>query len=251
MVGIVEKYLLNKIKEEGTIHITLVDPEKVTPATAEKMVREAEACQTSAIMVGGSTVASTQHLDKIVKTIKKAVTLPVILFPNNITGISRYADAIWFMSLLNSSDPYFLVGAQVLGAPTIKEFALEPIPLGYIIVGESSAVSVVGRAVPIPYNNPELAAAHALTAEYFGMRFVYLEAGSGAKNPVPCEMITAVKKAINVPLIIGGGIKCGEQAKEIALSGANIVVTGTILEGNNIKGKVREFVNTLRRPGLE
>ena len=251
MVGIVEKYLLNKIKEEGTIHITLVDPEKVTPTVAKKMVRDAEACQTSAIMVGGSTVASTQYLDKIVKTIKKAVTLPVILFPNNVTGISKYADAIWFMSLLNSSDPYFLVGAQVLGAPTIKEFDLEPIPLGYIIVGESSAVSVVGRAVPIPYNKPELAAAHALTAEYFGMRFVYLEAGSGAKNPVPCEMITAVKKAITRPLIIGGGIKRGEQVKEIANAGANIVVTGTILEGNNIKGKVREFVNTLLHPGVE
>jgi phosphoglycerol geranylgeranyltransferase len=251
MVGIVEKYLMNKIKEDGTIHITLVDPEKVTTATAKKMVGEAESCQTSAIMVGGSTVVSTQHLDRIVKTIKKAVPLPVILFPNNITGISKYADAIWFMSLLNSSDPYFLVGAQVLGAPTIKKFNLEPIPLGYIIVGESSAVSVVGRAVPIPYNKPELAVAHALTAEYFGMRFVYLEAGSGAKNPVPCKMITAVKKAINLPLIIGGGIKSGEQAKEIALSGANIIVTGTLLEGNNIKGKVLEVINTLRHSGIE
>ena len=101
MVGLVEKYLLKKIQEEGTIHITLVDPEKITPTAAEKMVREAEACQTSAIMVGGSTVTSTQHLDRIVKTIKKAIPLPVILFPNNITGISKYADAI---SRANSLD---------------------------------------------------------------------------------------------------------------------------------------------------
>ena len=174
MVGPVEKYLLEKIEKEGPIHMTLVDPEKVTPPSASRVVKEAEACNTAAIMVGGSTSVFTSQLDKIVKAMKESVEIPVILFPNNITGISRYADAIWFMSLLNSSDPYFLMGAQVLGAPIIKKFGLEPIPLGYIVVGEGGAVSVVGKAVPIPYNKPELAAVLALAAEYFGIRFVYL-----------------------------------------------------------------------------
>jgi len=203
MVGLVEKYLLEKIEKEGTIHMTLVDPEKVTPSSASHIAKEAEACDTAAIMVGGSTSFSTSNLDKITKALKKSVEIPVILFPNNITGISRYADAIWFMSLLNSSDPYFLMGAQVLGAPIIKKFGLEPIPLGYIIVGEGGAVSVVGKAVPIPYNKPELAAAHALAAEYFGMRFVYLEAGSGVGKPVPSNMAKAVKNVVNIPLIVG------------------------------------------------
>ena len=248
MVGQVEKYLLEKIEEEGTVHITLIDPEKVTPSAASRIVHEAESCQTAAIMVGGSTFVSTSHLDRIVKAIKKTVKIPAILFPNNVTGISKYADAIWFMSLLNSSDPYFLMGAQVLGAPTIKRFGLEPIPLGYIVVGEGGAVGVVGKAVPIPYDKPELAAAHALAAEYFGMHFIYLEAGSGAKQPVPNEMIKTVKSAISVPLIVGGGIKTGEQVKEIVAAGADIIVTGTVVEDYRVKDKKKERVKNRKRP---
>jgi len=246
MVGLVEKYLLEKIQKEGTIHMTLVDPEKVTPSSASHIAKEAEACDTAAIMVGGSTCFSTSHLDRVVKALKKSVKIPIILFPNNITGISRYADAIWFMSLLNSADPYFLMGAQVLGAPIIKKFGLEPIPLGYIIVGEGGAVSVVGKAVPIPYNKPELAAAHALAAEYFGMRFVYLEAGSGVGKPVPSDMARAVKNVTDLPLIVGGGIRTGEQVKEIAKAGADIVVTGTVLEENKGRHKIRELVDNMK-----
>ncbi len=246
MVGPVENYLLERIEKEGTIHMTLVDPEKVTPSSASNIVKEAEACNTAAIMVGGSTSVFTSHLDKIVKAMKESVEIPVILFPNNITGISRYADAIWFMSLLNSSDPYFLMGAQVLGAPIIKNFGLEPIPLGYIVVGEGGAVSVVGKAVPIPYNKPELAVAHALAAEYFGMRFVYLEAGSGVGKPVPAEMARMVKNAISLPLIVGGGIRTGEQMKEIVKAGADIVVTGTVLEENKGRNKIRELVDNMK-----
>ncbi len=248
MAGQVEKYLLEKIGKEGTIHITLIDPEKVNPSAASKMVHEAESCQTAAIMIGGSTIVSTSHLDSVVKAVKKTVNIPVILFPNNITGISKYADAIWFMSLLNSSDPYFIIGAQVLGAPIIKKFGLEPIPLGYIIVGEGSAASVVGKAVPIPYNKPELAVAHALVAQYFGMRFVYLEAGSGAKQSVPNEMIKMVKSIVDLPLIVGGGIKTSEQVKEVVEAGADIVVTGNVLEEYGAKDKIRELVKSIKRP---
>jgi phosphoglycerol geranylgeranyltransferase len=246
MVGPVEKYLLEKIENEGTIHMTLVDPEKVTPSSASNIAKNAETCGTSAIMVGGSTSFSTSHLDQVVKALKETVKIPVILFPNNITGISRYADAIWFMSLLNSSDPYFLVGAQVLGASIIKKYGLEPIPLGYIIVGEGGAVSVVGKAVPIPYNKPELAAAHALAAEYFGMRFIYLEAGSGVGNPVPSEMARIVKTVTDLPLIVGGGIRKGEQVKELAKAGADIIVTGNLVEESNGSQKIRNLVDSMK-----
>jgi phosphoglycerol geranylgeranyltransferase len=246
MVGRVEKYLLEKIKKEGTIHMTLVDPEKVTSSSASRIAKDAESCDTAAIMVGGSTSVSASHLDSIAKALKDSVEIPVILFPNNITGISIHADAIWFMSLLNSADPYFLMGAQVLGAPIIKKFGLEPIPLGYIIVGEGGTVSVVGKAVPIPYNKPELAAAHALAAEYFGMRFVYLEAGSGVGNPVPADMIRAVKAVTDLPLIVGGGIRTGEQVKEIVKAGASIVVTGNVLEENKGKSKITELVYNMK-----
>lgn len=246
MVGVVEKYLLEKIESEGAIHITLIDPEKATPPQASRIASKARASGTSAIMIGGSTFVSTTHLDNVVKAVKRSVKIPVILFPNNVTGISRYADAIWFLSLLNSADPYFLIGAQVLGAPIIKKYRLEPIPLGYIIVGEGGTAGVVGKAIPVPYNKHELATAHALAGQYLGIRFIYLEAGSGARRPVPPEMIRAVKRSIDVPLIVGGGIKSRGQALAAASAGANIIVTGNIVENTEVKHKVSEIVEGIK-----
>lgn len=247
MAGNVEKYLLDKIESEGSIHITLIDPEEVTPPQASRIVNKAKLSETSAIMIGGSTFVSSAHLDDVVKAVKRTVKIPIILFPNNVTGISRYADAIWFMSLLNSVDPYFLMGAQILGAPLVKRYALEPIPLGYLIVGEGGTAGVVGKAIPIPYNKPELAAAHALAGQYLGMRFVYLEAGSGAKNPVPSDMIRAVRRYIDVPMIVGGGIRSREQALAAASAGADIIVTGNIIEESGMRRRVSEIIEGIKR----
>jgi phosphoglycerol geranylgeranyltransferase len=238
--------LLERIKVEGSIHITLIDPEKVTPPQASRIVENSKASGTSAIMIGGSTFVSQAHLDDIVKAVKRSVKIPTILFPNNITGISRYADAIWFMSLLNSVDPYFLIGAQILGAPLVKKYGLEPISLGYVIVGEGGTAGIVGKAIPVPYNKPELAAAHALAGQYLGMHFLYLEGGSGAKDPVPPEMIRAVKRCVDIPLIVGGGIRSREQALIAASAGADIIVTGNLIESGNAKGKVSEIVEGIK-----
>jgi len=246
MVGPVEKCLLERIREEGAVHLTLIDPEKVTASSASHLAKKSETYKTTAMMVGGSTSISTAHLDSIIKAIKRTVNIPVILFPNNVTGISKNADAIWFMSLLNSLDPYFLIGAQVLGAPMVKKYGLEVLPLGYIIVGEGGTAGIVGRAVPIPYEKPELAAVHALAAQYFGMRFVYLEAGSGAKKPVPPPMVKAVKNAIDIPLIVGGGIRSAEQAKKTVLAGADIIVTGNIIEEVGAKNSFKKLVAAVR-----
>ncbi|MDG6222728.1 MAG: geranylgeranylglyceryl/heptaprenylglyceryl phosphate synthase [Candidatus Bathyarchaeota archaeon] len=246
MIGTVEQYLLNKINKEGAIHLTLIDPEKVTPCSAVRTAKEAESCNTAAIMVGGSTSITDPHLDDVTKALKDSVEIPIILFPGNHNGVTKYADAIWFMSLLNSSDPYFLVGAQILGAPIIKKFGIEPISMGYITVGEGGTVSIVGKATPLPYSKPELAAAHALAAEYFGMHFVYLEAGSGVGNPVPVTLIKAVKTATNLPIIVGGGIRTGKQAKEIVNAGASIIVTGNVLEENKSKNKIQELISNIK-----
>jgi len=245
MVNNVEKYLKDKILEEGSIHITLIDPEKVTPQSASAVAHDAESCGTTAIMIGGSTFVLTNHLDRVIKAIKRTVKIPIILFPNNVSGISRYADAIWFMSLLNSSDPYFIFGAQILGAPLVRKFGLEAIPLGYIVIGEGGAVGVVGRVCPIPYDKPELAAAHALAAQYLGMRFVYLEAGSGAKQPVPNDMIRTVKASLSVPLIVGGGVNTRKQVKQLVDAGAGIIVTGTVTERASTKPKLRELIGQI------
>lgn len=246
MVGKVEQYILDKISKEGAIHMTLIDPEKVTPESAVKTATEAQSCNTSAIMVGGSTSISSSHLDEVTKALKASVKIPIILFPGNHSGVTKHADAIWFMSLLNSADPYFLAGAQVLGAPIIKKFGIEPLSMGYVIVGEGGTVSVVGKANPIPYSKPELAVAHALAAQFFGMHFVYLEAGSGVGNHVPAVLVKAVKTATNIPIIVGGGIRTGEQAKEIANAGATIIVTGNVLEENSNKSKIQELISNVK-----
>lgn len=247
MIGRVEKYLLKRIKAKGSIHITLVDPEKVTPSKAEKIAKNSKISGTSAIMIGGSTFVSQSHLDAVIKAIKRAVEIPTILFPNNVTGISRYADAIWFMSLLNSVDPYFIIGAQVLGAPLVKKYGLEPISMGYVIVGEGGTAGIVGRAIPVPYDKPELAAAHALAGKYLGMRFIYLEGGSGVKHPVPPEMIRKVKNYINIPLIVGGGIRSKETAVSAVSAGADVIVTGNIIEGADSKQKISEIIGAVER----
>ena len=246
MLGRVEKYLLEKIKAEGSIHMTLIDPEKMTPSQASHVAENSKVNGTSAMMIGGSTFVSQAHLDDVIKAIKRIVEIPVILFPNNITGISRYADAIWFMSLLNSVDPYFLVGAQILGAPLVRKYGLEPISMGYIIVGEGGTAGVVGKAIPIPYNKPDLTVAHALAGQYLGMHFIYLEGGSGAANPVPPEMIQMVKHVVDVPLIVGGGIRTKKQALTAASAGADIIVTGNIVESTRGKQKVSEIIEGVK-----
>jgi len=196
-------------------------------------------------MVGGSTVTSVYELDAIVRAIKTS-KLPVILFPNAVSGLSQYADAVFFMSLLNSINPYYLSGAQALGAPFVKRYKLEAIPLAYLIVGEhTGAAGFVGNANPIPNDKPELASIYALAAEYFGMRFVYLEAGSGARDAVPVEMVRTVRKNSNIHIIVGGGIRSPSQAKALADAGAQIIVTGTLSERASVE-KVRKIIEVLR-----
>jgi phosphoglycerol geranylgeranyltransferase len=246
MQGPIEKYLLEKIQTEGSIHLTLIDPEKVTAQDALRIAENSKNGGTAAIMIGGSTFLSQTHLDDVVKAIKSSVTIPTILFPNNVTGISSHADAIWFMSLLNSVDPYFLIGAQILGAPLVKKYGLEPLSMGYIIVGEGGTAGIVGKAISVPYSKPELAAAHALAGQYLGMRFIYLEGGSGAKNPVPPEMIHTVKSVLEIPLIVGGGIRTKEQAVAAASAGADIIVTGNLTETADSKQRIAEIIAAIK-----
>ncbi len=245
MIRKVERHLMDKIKEFGAIHIVLIDPEKASSSRASFIARKSEEAGSVALMIGGSTIFSSSNLDKIVKSVKKVVDIPIILFPSNITGVSRHADAIWFMSLLNSLDPYFIIGAQVLAAPLIRSFEIEAIPLGYLIIGDGGAAAVVGKAAPIPNNKPELTVAHALASQYLGMRFIYLEAGSGVSKTVPTDMIQMVNNVVNTPIIVGGGIRRGVQARKIVEAGAEIIVTSTALEEtskNLVDDKIKEMV---------
>ncbi len=245
-MGRVEQYLLNTIKTDGHIHLTLVDPQNTNPMKAAKITSTLEKYGTTAIMVGGSTVVSTHQLDAVVKAIKKSVNIPVILFPNNITGISQYADAIWFMSLLNSRNPHFITGIQALGAPIVKQYGLEAISLGYVIVGEGSTAAYMGQAHTIPHDKPKIASIYALAAQYLGMHFVYLEAGSGSKSPVPPKMVTIVKKNLKIPLIVGGGIRTREAAEVTVKTGADAIVTGTIVEKDQSGEIIKNIIECVK-----
>ena len=231
MAGRVEHYLVDSIRKQGAIHLTLLDPEKVTRSTAGSMARAIDRSGSSAIMIGGSTAVSVYHMDEIISAVKRRTKLPIIIFPNDIAGISKEADAIFFMSLMNSLNPYYITHAQALGAPLVRRYGLEPIPMGYVIVGDSTAAAkFVGHANPIPFDKPALAVMYGMAAQFMGKRFFYLEAGSGVERPVPPEMVAAVSKNIEIPLVVGGGIRSPRVARQIVKAGARIVVTGTLVE---------------------
>jgi phosphoglycerol geranylgeranyltransferase len=246
LIGPVEGALVDGIREKGCVHLALIDPEKFSTNLPD-IVAALESHGTSAIMVGGSTLKSSTQLDKTVKTIRESCSLPTILFPNGPVGVSRFAHAIFFMSLLNSSSTRFLIESQMMGASTVRRFNLEPIPLGYMVVGQSeTAVSTVGKAKPVPFSKIELATDYALAAQYLGMRFVYLEAGSGADHMVDPRMVSRVSETVDVPVIVGGGIRTPDQAERLARAGASAIVTGTVLEQEG-PGRVKQILAALKR----
>jgi phosphoglycerol geranylgeranyltransferase len=243
--GKVEQYLRDEIKKHCTICLPLIDSENSSDAAATaKKVEEKGA---SAILVGGSSAVDQLDLAKVVGEIKSKIKIPVILFPGNVTGVSPKADAILFSSLLNSENPYFITEAQALGAVAVKKYGIEPLPTAYIIIGEGTAAWFVGRARGIPFHKPNLAVMYSLAAQYMGMRFVYLEAGSGASQNVQPEMVALVRKNYEGTLIVGGGIRSPETAGQIARAGADIIVIGTMIEkDSNWQEKFSSIVKAIR-----
>jgi phosphoglycerol geranylgeranyltransferase len=241
----VEEYLTESLKK-GKLHLTLLDPEEQDPQKALEIATEAVAGGTDGIMLGGSTTDS-QDLDATAKILQENLDVPIILFPGNTTGVSSYADAIFFMSLLNSNNPYWIIGAQALGSPKIKKIGIETIPMGYVIVQPGGTAGWVGDAKLIPQNKSDIAAAYAMAAEFLGMRLFYLEAGSGAEQPVPPEMIQKVKMLTNHVVLVGGGIRTGEDARKAVQAGADIIVTGTVVENtSHIKEKIAGIVEGIK-----
>ena len=232
----VESYLKDTLKRKKSLLFVLIDSEISEVKSAVKLAKEVEKIGASAILVGGSSATDQLGMAMTVKTLKKALKIPIILFPGNVTGVVPGADAILFSSLLNSDNPYFISQAQALGAPSVLKFGLEPLPTAYIIIGEGTSARFVGSARTIPFEKSNLAAMYALSAQFMGMRFVYLEAGSGAKSNVKPEMIAAVRKVFKGFLIVGGGIKSPQTAAEVVKAGADAIVIGTMLEkGGSLK----------------
>ncbi len=245
----VESFLKSELKKNNALLFVLIDSEVSHLEASSKLAKDVEKIGASAILVGGSSATDQIEMAQVVKGIKNATSgkIPIILFPGNVTGVVPDADAILFSSLMNSENPYFITQAQALGAPSVLKFGLEPLPTAYLVIGEGTSAWFVGSARGIPFEKPKIAAAYALAAQVLGMRFVYLEAGSGAKTSVTPEMVQTVRRTFNGFLIVGGGIKDVKTAQSLVKAGADALVIGTFLEkGGSIK-KLQEIAKVIQR----
>lgn len=239
------KYIHERLRK-GRVHMTLLDPDKLPAKETASLAADAERVGSDALMVGGSTGVTPQKVDATVRAIKQESKLPVILFPSSGEGLCRHADAMYFMSLLNSTDIRMIVGEQKRAARVVKEWGLETISMAYILVEPGMRAGEIGKAKLIKRNDSDTAIQYALAAQFLGMDLVYLEAGSGAPRPVPPDMISAVKKEISIPLVVGGGLRTPRAAKAAAEAGADIVVTGTIVEESGDPRLLREIVRAVK-----
>ncbi|MFX1456362.1 MAG: geranylgeranylglyceryl/heptaprenylglyceryl phosphate synthase [Promethearchaeota archaeon] len=230
------EYIIKKLNSEGALHFSLIDPDPVrqSPNKAAKMAKIAQEAGTDAILIGGSTIFNQGFVDKTILAVKNETDIPIIIFPGGVSNISHHADAILFMSLLNSSDPYFIVGQQALASFTIKSANLEYIPMAYLIIEPGASAGWIGNAKLLPRNKPKLTTAYALAAEMYGFKMVYLEAGSGSEK-IPIEHIATCSQMLNIPIIAGGGVQNKEDAREFVEAGADIIVMGTYLENHILK----------------
>jgi phosphoglycerol geranylgeranyltransferase len=234
---------IRKAKSENRrAHWALLDPDDFTIENAALVARASHESGVSALLVGGSLLQNNQ-VDAFVKSLREASPMPVILFPGDATQLSKHANALLYLSLISGRNPVNLIGEHVKAAPIIKQYGLEPISTGYMLVesGAVTSVEFMSGTRPLPRSKPNIAAAHALAAQYLGMDMLYLEAGSGAPLTVPAEMVKAVRACADIPIIVGGGIRDKEAALEKLAAGADIVVTGNLLQKENGLDMMREI----------
>lgn len=210
----------------------LIDPDKFDLETAEDFLRKIPA-GTTHLFVGGSYVKPGKTDDAVI-AIKKWSHLPVVLFPGDHSQITDAADALLFLSLISGRNPEFLIEQQVKSVEKLRKNSLEIIPTGYILIdGENlSSVEKVSQTIPLCQEQPQMIIDTALAGKYSGKKLIYLEAGSGAKKPVLPKIISAVKEAVQLPLLVGGGIRSEEQLQSAYQAGANMLVIGTAFEDN-------------------
>ncbi len=239
--------LLDKLSTERALYFILLDPDRFHGVDLEEFANSCAAAGVDGFLVGGSLMVS-GDFDLAIKTLKNLTHLPVIIFPGGLSQISPYADAILFLSIISGRNPEHLIGKHVLAAPTIKRHRLEAISTGYMLVesGRKTTAEYMSGSMPIPRHKPEIAVATALAAEFLGMKFVYLEGGSGADQPVPYEMVHAVSKNISIPVIVGGGIRTPETAARMVESGAKIIVTGNHFEDKKNWSLLNDFADAVK-----
>jgi phosphoglycerol geranylgeranyltransferase len=237
---------INKRLKVGPLHITLIDPDKQEPKKAAEMVQEAEKGGTHIILVGGTIGVDHPKLEATLDEVGKITDLPIVLFPAAADVISGNADAILFMSLLNSKNVKYVIGEAVAASLEIQKLGLEPLSVGYIVISPGGLVGKVGDVDLISRDDPLKALHYASAAQLFGMDFVYLEGGSGVGEPIPPLFIKDIRSLTKIPLIVGGGIKIPKEARDAVFWGADIIVTGTLIETDkDLASSLKEMIEAM------
>jgi len=240
--------LFNQTREtKSPAFVILLDPDKMENQDISALVEKYANSGVDIFFVGGSLLDG-QEFNSKVKQIKSAAgSKPVVIFPGGVNQVSRHADALLYLSLVSGRNADYLIGNQVLAVPAIKRSNIETISTAYMLIesGQTTSVEFMSGTKPIPRNKTDIAIAHALASEYIGFKMIYLEAGSGASQSVPNEMIKGVSESTHLPLIVGGGIKSPEEAHKKITAGANIIVVGNHFEKNNNSGLIKEFSSAI------
>jgi phosphoglycerol geranylgeranyltransferase len=224
--------------------LVLLDPDRSSPKDLSRYAALCDKAGADAFLFGSSLMV-TNDFEKSLVAVKKAVKKPVIIFPGSSAMLSAHADALLFLSMISGRNPNLLIGEHVKAAPAIKKLGIEAIPTAYMLIesGVITSVAYLSNTFPIPNHKPDIACAHALAGQYLGMKLVYLEAGSGAAKPVPVEMVKRVSQYVDIPVIVGGGIKHADHAHKVAKAGASFVVIGNALEDS--PQMVKEFAQAI------
>jgi len=224
--------LMQERKEAGQKSFALLlDPDHFHPERDKELIQRSEAHGIHYIFIGGSLVQSSR-LDEMIQGLKAITTIPIVLFPGSVLQVSGEADALFFLSLISGRNPEMLIGNHVIAAPYVKKSGLEVIPTGYMLIdsGRQTTASYMSNTMPIPHDKPDIAKCTALAGEMLGLKVIYMDGGSGAMNPISPEMIYSVSGAVDIPIIVGGGIKNKTTAIQILNAGADIIVVGNALE---------------------
>ena len=231
MTDLIYQSIAGKKKAGKKSFAVLIDPDKVDEQKITELLDLTAEAKVDYLLVGGSLVIS-NHLDEVVKQIKKQCSIPVILFPGTPSQVTRFADALLYLSLISGRNPELLIGQHVISAPFVKQSGLEIISTGYMVIdgGAPTTVSYISNASPIPSNKNEIAMCTAMAGEMLGMKLIYMDAGSGAERPVTEAMIAGVAGVIDIPLVVGGGITDPETAYLNCKAGADVIVVGNAIE---------------------
>jgi putative glycerol-1-phosphate prenyltransferase len=237
--------------QRGAGYFVLIDPDRWEKSQLVDLAFAANEGDADGILIGGSLLLSSSF-DEVVRLVKESVDIPVIIFPGSPTQVSRYADALFFLSLISGRNPTYLIGEQVKAAPVIRALGIEAISVGYMLVasGRVTSAEFMSNTQPIPQDKTDIAKATALAAEYLGMSLVYLEAGSGALQSVSDEMISAVRDYVKLPLIVGGGLRTPDEARQKVAAGASFIVTGNVLEKEIDAELIKEFADAVHTNGV-